>query len=55
MKNFLKGFDNGLFTCMILIDLQKTFDIIDHNILLQELKAIGFCDDTANFVSFIFD
>ena len=27
----LKGFDNGLFTVMILIDLQKVFDTIDHN------------------------
>ena len=45
----LKGFDNGLFTGMILIDLQKAFDTIDHNILLEKLKAIGFCDDTVNW------
>ena len=32
----LKGFDNGLFTGMILIDLQKAFDAIDHNILLEK-------------------
>ena len=44
----LKGFDNGLFTGMILIDLQKAFDTIDHNILLVKLKTIGFCDDTVN-------
>ena len=29
----LKGFDNGLFTGMVLIDLQKAFDTTDHNIL----------------------
>ena len=34
---------------MILIDLQKAFDRIDHNILLKKLKAIGFCDDTVNW------
>ena len=45
----LKGFVNGLFTGMILIDLQKAFDTIDHNILLEKLKAIGFCDDTVNW------
>ena len=45
----LKGFDNGLFTGMILIDLQKAFDTIDHNIVLEKLKAIGFCDDTVNW------
>ena len=45
----LKGFDNGLFTGMILIDLQKAFDTIGHNILLEKLKAINFCDDTASW------
>ena len=34
----LKGFDEGLLTGMILIDLQKAFDTIDHEILLQNLK-----------------
>ena len=52
----LKGFDNGLFTGMILIDLKKVFDTIDHNILLEKLKAIGFCDDTVNwFHSYLTD
>ena len=34
---------------MILIDFQKVFDTIDHNILLEKLKAIGFCDNTVNW------
>ena len=51
-NKILKGFDNGFFTDMILIDLQKAFDKIDHNILLEKLKTISFCDDT---VSFMFD
>ena len=38
----LKRFDKGLLSEMILIDLQKTFDTIDHDILLQKLKAIRF-------------
>ena len=38
------------------IDLQKAFDTIDHNILLEILKAIGFCDDTVNwFHSYLTD
>ena len=45
----MKGFDNGLFTGMVLIDLQKALDTIDHNIHLEKLKAIGFCDDTVNW------
>ena len=52
----LKGFDNGLFTVMILIDLQKAFDTIDHNILLEKSKAIGFCENTVNwFLSYLTD
>ena len=52
----LKGFDNGLFTGMILIDPQQAFDTINHNILLEKLEAIGFCDDTVNwFHSYLTD
>ena len=40
----LKGFDKGLFTGMILIDLQKVFDKINHEILLGKLYAIGFSE-----------
>ena len=37
-----KDFDSGLLTGMILIDLQKTFDTIDHNILLLKMPSLGF-------------
>ena len=33
--------DKGLYTGMVLIDLQKAFDTVDHTILLQRLKAVG--------------
>ena len=33
----LSGFDSGLLTGMILIDLQKAFDIINHGILLKNV------------------
>ena len=38
----LKGFDNGVYTGLILIDLQKAFDTIIHKILLEKLPPIGF-------------
>ena len=34
-------FEKGLFTGMILIDLQKAFDTIDHQILLKKTKYLG--------------
>ena len=36
-----KELDKGNYTGMVLIDLQKAFDTVDHTILLQKLKAIG--------------
>ena len=33
----LSGFDSGLLTGMILIDLQKAFDTINHGILLKNV------------------
>ena len=37
-----KGFDSGLLTGVILIDLRKAFDAIDHNILLLKMPSLGF-------------
>ena len=44
----LKGFGKGMVIGMILIDLQKAFDTIDHDVLLQKLYAIGFSKHTVN-------
>ena len=45
----LKDFDDGLLTGMILIDLQKAFDTINHDILLKQLSIIGFSDYTVKW------
>ena len=52
----LKDFNKGLFTGMILIDLQKTFDTINHEIFLGKLHAIGFSVKTVTwFKSYLSD
>ena len=37
-----KGFNAGLLTGVILIDLQKAFDTVDHNISLLKMLLLGF-------------
>ena len=44
-----KGFDSALLTRMILIDLQKAFYAIDHNILLLKMPSFGFSQDVINW------
>ena len=52
----LKGLDYFLLTAIILFDLQKAFDTISQNILLEKLNSIRFCDDTVNwFNSYMID
>ena len=34
--------DKGQHTGMILIDLQKAFDTLDHDVLLKKMECVGF-------------
>ena len=48
-NKILTGFDSGLLTGMILIDLQKAFDTINHDILLRKMSALRFSDRSINW------
>ena len=43
------GFESGLYTAMILINLQKAFDTVNHNILLKKMEFIGFSEETTKW------
>ena len=34
--------DKGLHTGMISVDLQKAFDALDHDVLLEKIECMGF-------------
>ena len=46
----LKSFDQDLITGIILIDLPKAYDTINHDILLKKLYAIGFSKLSVNWI-----
>ena len=43
--------DKGNFCGMVLIDLQKSFETVQYDILLNKLKALGFSDTSLQWVS----
>ena len=45
----LKGFDSGLFTGMVLIDIRKAFDTINHDILLNKMYCFGFSEEVVSW------
>ena len=50
LTNFVEtGMDKQMHTSMILIDLQKAFDILDHGVLLEKIKYFGFRASVINW------
>ena len=42
--------DRGLYTGVIMLDLQKAFDTVDHGILLKKISAIGASDNAVEWL-----
>ena len=53
-NKIMAGFDSGLLTGMILIDLQKAFDATNHDILLRKMASLGFSNHSINGFNLIF-
>ena len=52
----LQGFEIKMFTGMILIDLHKAFDTIDHEIFLDKMACLGFSNSSISwFKSYLQD
>ena len=48
----LKGAENGKHTSTILIDVQKSFNTLDHKMLLGKIKFLDFLDKTIKWFHF---
>ena len=42
-ENIRKVLDNGNIGCEVFVELQKAFDTVDHQILLEKLNDYGTC------------
>ena len=55
-NKIMTGFDSGLLTRMIFIDLEKAFDTINHYILLKKMASLAFSNHSIKwFQSYLSD
>ena len=48
LEKLKRGIDNGEYVSALFMDLSKTFDIINHDLMLAKLKAYGFSTNALN-------
>jgi retron-type reverse transcriptase len=46
VDRWLKNIDEDKLTGVLFIDLRKTFDTVNHTVLLHKLKSFGICNGT---------
>ena len=51
-NKIVTGFEFGLYTGMTLINLQKVFDTVNHDILLKKMEFIGFSEETTKWFKY---
>ena len=48
-SNWLINIDNDSLNSVVFLDIQNTFDTVDHEIMLNKLKCYGVQEDELNF------
>ena len=47
---WLNAFDNGKMVGVVLVDFNKAFDLVDHNILLNKLEIYGIKNEALSWL-----
>ena len=50
LEKWKRGIDNGVYVSALFVDLSKTFDTINHDLMLAKLKAYGFSTNALNLM-----
>ena len=51
IDDWIDGIDNGNYVGALFLDLRKTFDLVDHQILIHKLKLYNFSDNSVQLIT----